>query len=167
MALVSSLLSLCPRVQKRGKSLVASTPWRLRVLTLGTILRQVTVDPKQQVVWLRRRYLWLFTPRRRIPFRSIEAITYGYQDVAASSVLSWAHDSADLYRVGLRLHGGDEVHLFFFYGDGQFTNDGPFPDWFYWEDYLFDLCGTQDRESRVFVELLSKLIGAPVDAPRL
>jgi hypothetical protein len=27
--------------------------------------------------------------------------------------LSWAHDSTDLYRVGVRLHGDDEVHLFF------------------------------------------------------
>jgi hypothetical protein len=166
MTLASSLLSLCPRVHKQGRCLVASTPWRLRLLTLGTVLRKVIVDPKQQVVWLRRRYLWLFAPRRRIAFRSIEAITYGYQDVAYSSVLSWAHDSTDLFRVGLRLHGGDEVHLFFFFGDGTFSNDGPFPDWFYWSDYLFDLCGTQDRESRVFAELLSRLTGAPIEAAR-
>ncbi len=41
-------------------------------------------------------------------------------------------------------------------------NDGPWPDWLYWNDYLFDLSGTQERESKAFVELLSKMIGVSV-----
>jgi hypothetical protein len=76
--------------------------------------------------------------------------------------LTWAHDSVDLHSVGVRLRDGDEVHLFYFYGDGTFRNDGPWPDWLYWDHYLFDLSGTQQRESRAFVELLSKLISVSV-----
>jgi hypothetical protein len=30
------------------------------------------------------------------------------------------------------------------------------------EDYLFDLSGTQDRQSRAFVELVAKMIGVTV-----
>jgi hypothetical protein len=162
VAISSPLLSICPRVCKVRSRLVASTSWRLLIPTLGLIFRQVTVDPKREEITVYGRYLWLLPRRRRIRFRSIEAVTYGYQDWAANASWTWAHDSVDLFSVGLRLHGGDEVHLFYFYGDGTFTNDGPWPDWLYWNDYLFDMTGTQERESMAFVELLSKMIGVSV-----
>jgi hypothetical protein len=162
MAIASPLLSTCPRLCKEGSRLVARTPWRLLISTLGLVYRQVTVDPKKEAVSVYGRYLWLLPRRRRIHFRAIEAVTYGYQDWASDAWWSYAHDSVDLFSVGLRLHGGDEVHLFYFYGDGTFTNDGPWPDWLYWEDYLFDMSGTQERESKAFVDLLSKMIGVPV-----
>jgi hypothetical protein len=162
VTLFSRLFSICPRVSKRGRNLIASTAWRLRVLTLGWLFRKVIVDPKGQDVRIQRRYFWAFPRRRRIRFEAVEAITYGYQDWALGASLAWAHDSADLFNVGLRLHGGEELHLFYFFGDGTFSNDGPWPDWLYWEDYLFDVSGTQERESRAFAELLSKMIGVSV-----
>jgi hypothetical protein len=156
------LLSICPRISKTQRGLVASTAWRVRVLTLGWLYRRVTVDPKRKEVTIQRRYFWVFPRQRRIPFKAIAAISYGYQDWAPGASWTWAHDSVDLFSVGLRLHGGDELHLFYFYGDGTFTNDGPLPDWVYWDAYAFDLSGTQEKESRVFVDLLSKLIGVSV-----
>ena len=57
------------------------------------------------------------------------------------------------------------MRLFWFYGDGPFTNYGPFPDWLYWQEYLFDLRGTQETESRLYAEMLSRLTGAPVEPP--
>ena len=48
---------------------------------------------------------------------------------------------------------------------GGSDNEGPFPDWFYWQEYVFDLTGTQVSESRLFVELLSEMIRAPVIPP--
>ena len=140
---------------------MARTAWQLLLVTLGCLYREVAVDLKRSEVILRRRYLWFFSRRRRIRFGAIEAVTYGYQDWGISS-WSWAHDSTDVYVVGLRLHGDEEVRLFHFVGDGTFTNESPLPDWMYWEEYLYDVSGTQDRESRVFVELLAKMIGVSV-----
>ena len=162
MAISSPLLSICPRLSKVRGRLVASTAWRLLIPTLGLVYRQVTVDPKKEEISVYGRYFWILPRRRHIRFRAIEAIAYGYQDWAVDASWTWAHDSMDFFSVGLRLHGGDEVHLFYFYGDGTFANDGPWPDWPYWNDYLFDLSGTQERESKAFVELLSKMIGVSV-----
>jgi hypothetical protein len=153
---------MCPRVRKADGCLVASSGWQFLVLTFGLFYRKVIVDPKRQEVTIYRRYLWVLPRRRRVRFRAIEAVTYGYQDWAADASWSWSHHSVDLFSVGLRLHGNDEVHLFYFYGDGTFTNDGPFPDWLYWDNYLFDVCGTQEKESKAFVELLSKMLDVSV-----
>lgn len=162
MALSFRLFSVCPRVKKIDAKLVASTAWRLRILTLGSMYRKVTVDRDAEEVIIESRYLWLFPRRRRIRFQAIEAISYGYRDWSPGAYLAWAHDSADLFSVSLKLFSGDERHLFYFYGDGTFSNDGPLPDWLYWEDYLFDMSGTQERESKVFVELLGKMIKVPI-----
>jgi hypothetical protein len=164
VALSFRLFSICPRVSKSRGKLVATTAWRLRILTLGWLFRKVVVDPKRRELTLSRRYFWFFRRRRRIRFEWVEAVMYGYQDWAVGASLSWAHDSVDLFSVGLRLHGGDELRLFYFYGDGAFSNHGPLPDWLYWDDYLFDLSGTQEKESRAFVELLCTMIGVSVVA---
>src|SRR5438477_5256425 len=137
VTITSSLFSVCPRVSKSRGRLVARTAWQLLLVTLGCLYREVVIDLKRSEVILRRRYLWLFSRRRRIRFGAIEAVTYGYQDWGISS-WSWAHDSTDIYVVGLRLHGDEEVRLFHFVGDGTFTNEGPLPDWMYWEEYLYD-----------------------------
>jgi hypothetical protein len=55
------------------------------------------------------------------------------------------------------------VHLFSFFGDGTFTKDSPLPDWCYWDDFLFDVSGTQEQESRAFAEVLSKMVKAPIE----
>ena len=166
MTLSLRLFSICPRLSKFKGKLIATTAWRLRILTLGLLFRKVIVDPKRRELTLYRRYFWVFPRRRRIRFERIEAVAYGYQDWAVGASLSWAHDSLDLFSVGLRLHGGDELRLFYFYGDGTFSNHGPWPDWLYWDDYLFDMSGTQEKESRAFAELLSKMIGVSVVAAR-
>lgn len=162
MASSLRLFSLCPRLSKRGGRLIASTAWRLRIVTLGSLYRRVLVDPVKQEVRIYRRYFWAFARRRRIRFGAIEAVTYGYQDWGGGASWTGAHDSVDFFSVGLRLHGGEELHLFYFYGDGTFVNDGPWPDWLYWDEFLFDWSGTQERESRAFVELLSKMMGVTI-----
>jgi hypothetical protein len=162
VAIISSLFSVCPRVSKARGRLVARTAWQVRLATLGCLYREVVVDLKRDEVTVRRRYLWAFSRRRRVRFGAIAAVTYGYQDWGTSSSWSWAYDSNDLYVAGLRLRDGEDLRLFYFFGDGTFTNDGLLPDWVYWEEYLLDVSGTQDRESRVFVDLLAKMIGVPV-----
>jgi hypothetical protein len=166
MPFESRLFSVCPDVFKRKGKLVAATPLYLRVLTLGALKREVIIDPKEEVIRVRRRYAWFFKRAVRIPFGSVRAVTYGLSSADAS--VGWrmgAYKTKEAYRVGLRLSNFQEVHLFWFYGDGPFTNYGPFPDWLYWGENLFDLRGTQENESRAYAEALSRLIGAPVEPP--
>jgi hypothetical protein len=166
MPFTSRLFSVGPRVRKHHGKVVATTSLRLRLLTLGALYREVVIDPKAQAVRLRRRYLWFFRRAWRIPFGSVRAVTYGYQGTGGAHSWWWgATDTSDAFRVGLRLANFEEVHLFWFYGDGPFTNYGPWPDWLYWQEYLFDLRGTQDTESRLYAETLSRMIGAPVEPP--
>jgi len=160
----SSTLATGPRLSKIGGKLVATTPLYIQVFTLGLMKRTVIVDTIRKCIILTRRLGWFFRRRLRIPFHSIQAVTYGYQDWAETS-WSWTHRSADFYKVGLRLFSRREVHLFFFCGEGEFRNQGPLPDWFYWVDYQFDVAGTQGQESRCYAELLSKIIGVPIEPP--
>ena len=166
MPLSSGLLSFGPRIRKDDGKLVATTGWRFGLLTLGTVLRRVEVDAATKTVQIHSRYLWLFTHTRNIRFRDVQAVTYGYSDWSPNSFLSFAHDAVDVFAAGLRLHNEREIGLFTFLGDGEFTNDGPFPDWCYWSEFAFDMMGTQAKESRVFVNLLSKMLGVTVQPPR-
>jgi hypothetical protein len=159
-------LSICPRVRKSHGKLIAESALSTRIFTLGGYYRKVVVDPKKEEVSIHRRSFWFVRKRRRIRFGSIAGISYGYQDWSGGQYWSWAHKSSDIFSVGLRLHGGGDVHLFHFYGEGAFQNHGPLPDWMYWDDYLFDTSGTQEGESKAFVELLSKMTGAPVEPGR-
>ncbi len=161
------LLSVCPRLQKESGCIVATTSWRVCLLLLGMLYRRVVVDPKKRRVTIESRYLWFIKRRRSIPFSKVTAVTYGYEDLNPNSVLAYsAYNSCDLFTVGLQLNGYTQLHLFNFLGDGTFTNSGPLPDWVYWPDRVFDVSGSQERESRVFVDVLSKLIGVTVVPPR-
>lgn len=152
-----------PRVSKQQGKLIAETSWWHRIFTLGTVYRQVVLRPKKKEIHLYRCYAWFFRKKQRIPFHHVEAIAYGYSDQSGNQYFSYAHDSYDTFSVGLRLLGQpDDIHLFYFYGDGTFTNNGPWPDWMYWDDYLVDMSGTQQSDSKKFVELLSKMIGVSI-----
>ena len=167
MALAFRFLSVAPVVRKLDGRLVARSSVKGLLLNLGARWCRVVVDPREQCVTVHRRLGWVYGHTRHIPFKRILAVTYGYHNESWSHMWSWAHDSFDVFTVGLRVAAQgqrpDDVHLFHFFGEGTFVNDGPLPDWWYWSEYLTDLAGTQDSESRRFVDLLSKMTGAPVD----
>ncbi|MAT69315.1 MAG: hypothetical protein CMJ58_07285 [Planctomycetaceae bacterium] len=163
MPFVGRLFSINPRLKVRGGNLVATTAWRVRVLTLDAWKRTVTVDAVQREIKIERRALWLFRKVRRFRFDWIEGVAYGYRDLTPLAFLQWAHDSLELFTARLQLIGDeDQVHLFHFFGEGTFVNDSPFPDWMMWSDFAYDATGTQDRDSRQFIDALSRAIGAPV-----
>jgi len=163
MAFASRLgFSICPRINADADHLTASTSSLSRVLSLGLSIRHVVVDRLVQTVTIAQRRAWFFQRRRIVPFSHIAAVTYGYEDISPLSAFSSTHDGVDRFVVGLRVIGSDEVRLFDFVGDGVFTHDGPLPDWWYWDEYLVDFTGTQERESRLYVQLLSKLIGVTI-----
>jgi hypothetical protein len=140
--------------------------WRARILTLGLLFRQVTVDPVEQQVSIRRRFLWFFQSTRQIPFKAVKGTVYGYRDCSPGLWLSsWSsseHDSLDLYSTALLLDGEEEVHLFYFLGDGTISNNTPWSDLFSSWYLEYDASGTQDQESLAFVNIVSKLLGAKV-----
>jgi hypothetical protein len=159
MAFATSFLSSVPRITADENRLIAATSLPFRIVTLGLSIRRVTVDRELKLVTIEDRKAWIWHRRISLHFNEIESITYGYDDVSLSGVFQTAHDSVDRFVVGLKPYGRDEVVLFNFVGDGTFTNEGPLPDWWYWKEYATDWSGTQQQESRLFVQLLSKLIG--------
>lgn len=154
--------SVCPLIQADEDHLTASTSWLARILSLGLLVRHLVVDRQTRTVTIEQRTAWFFHRRWTFSFKQVAAVTYGYEDIHPAALFSGTHDAIDRYIVGLRIVGRDELRLFYFLGDGVFTNEGPLPDWWYWEDYTMDFTGPQERESRAFVQLLSKLIGVTI-----
>jgi hypothetical protein len=92
-------------------------------------------------------------------------VTYGYDPWSQDAGWSWSYDSFDIFSVGLKLVDDKDIHLFNFLGAGTFTNEGPLPDWMYWSDYALDCVGTQEGDSQVFAELVSRAIGVKIAPP--
>lgn len=159
-------LSTGPRICKEGERIIASTGYVTRLLSFGTMFREVTVDTKMKKVRIRNRKFWFWDSTRTVGFDKIKHVTYGYRDESLGAMFSWSHDTIDSFLVGLRFINDTEMHLFTFAGEGTFTNHGPLPDWLYWEEYATDLSGAQEVESRMFIDLLSEIIGVSVVPPR-
>lgn len=143
---------------------------RYRILTLGLHRRRIVFNRAKRRISISTLYLWFIDRRRRLSFNKVAAILYGYENLNPESSYALAHDGMDWFAVGLRLYAGEhdfeEIKLFNFLGEGTFVNEGPLPDWMYWDDIHFDLSGSQEKESRIFVELLSKMIEVPIERPR-
>ena len=141
------------------------TGWKVWLLSLGLVNRRVVVDPEDRVIRVFDHVLWVFPRTRRYRFDQIRAISYGYSDVVAFGGFNLVRDSYDLFTVGLKLHDESDPyrHLFRFWGDGTFVNDGPTPNWWYWQEYLWDAEGTQESESRHFVDLLFRMTKTTIE----
>jgi hypothetical protein len=161
-----SFLSFGPRIHKDDATLTASTAWRMLVLTLGLWFRRVVVDDENKTVSIFNRILWLFTHQKVVHFGNIQAITYGYDDWSPFALTPGVREAMDVFVVGLRLADDSEIRLFTFFGEGGLVNEGPFPDWWYWPDFALNPTGTQQSESRVFVDLLCHIIGVKVIPPQ-
>lgn len=165
---LSRLFYVHPRIWKQGNMLAARSDWRTQLLTLFGASRLLLVDPIQKAVRIRDRNFWFFVRWHRIPFDAVAAVLYGYSDLSPGQLSPFgAYRSMDLFTVGLQLRDGSEKTLFRLFGEGDFVNEGIFPDWFYWEEDMMTpfVRGGQETESRLFVQALSGLIGAPITNP--
>ncbi len=154
----TSLLTIAPRIQHRGAGLVAETSLAGYFAGLTLLRKRVEVDPKAGVFRLSRRTLWFFESNREIRFDEVRRITYKYSDLKLFQSRH-VHDPLDCYTVGLELMNGEELRLFRFIGDGAAYNAGYLPDWCHFRDLTFDASGTQERESRIFVQALEEITG--------
>jgi hypothetical protein len=163
----SRLFSFSPKVYSDKGLLIARTGWKANLFCLGFGGRSVTVDRNREMIRLRKRTLWFGITSRFIPFSAIKEITYGYVDVDPTAEISWSHQQNDLFTVGIRLHTGEEIDFVRFYGQGDFSNDGPLPDWMYWEDVLEAKItkGTQEGQALSYAEMLSHVVQVPIGSP--
>jgi len=162
--LFSRLINVRPRVAKKGSLLVASSDWKSQLWSLGFGGRRLVVDPAQKTLRMVVRKFWFFRSSRRIEFDWVQEILYGYSDMSAG----WgAYQENDLFTVGLLLKNGERLTLFRFFGEGDFVNNSIWPDWMFWEDYLLAnyTRGDQERESLLFADLVSRLVGVQIGNP--
>jgi len=155
-------LTLQPRVQLRGRRLTATTSGLLTWLALGAYALRVHVDGDAQYVHVHKRSFWFFTHSRVVPFKQILRIRYGYDGLPTSwDSFGNIHDEVERFRVSLELHSSEQVHLGSFVGEGA---AGSFTT-LLTGDSLVDLAGTQDLDSRRFVEQLCAITGATLSGP--
>ncbi len=60
-------LSLGPRIEKSGETLIARTSFGQALIYLGLFRRRVEVDPARRVISIQDRYFWLFPRERSVP----------------------------------------------------------------------------------------------------
>jgi len=161
----SRLLSVCPCVRKDVGRLTAWTSWRGWLLSLTLLHRRVVVDSARREIIIDRRVFWIIRRRRVIPFGEVEAIIYSYEDWGGGTSSGFTGEAIDLFAVKLRLHSRETVHLFYFFGEGGFVHGGSldwFPEWWYWPRRLLDASGSQENDSRAFVDRLQNLLDVEV-----
>lgn len=161
-----SLVEICPSVSEDEDSLVAATSPLVQIATLGVFSRRITIRRHEQAVKITRRLFWFFSRTRQIPFSQITGVTYGYSDMSTSSMSESDGRRWDWFSVGILLRDRDQVHGFFFIGDGGSHRSGLLE---YMPRWIQKLCSTMDRQesqSRHFAESLSKRIGVPIVSGR-
>lgn len=153
MAITLSVLSIGPRVRIENNRLVASTGWSFLIPTLGLWRKHLVVDPAARELDFTFSFFWLFWLRYRIPFHDVKEVIYRYDNIAPFHSFT-ATDALDCFKVGVVTNDRDEYIFFRWIGEGEFGNNSLWPDWCYWDQYMIDFKGTQDKESMVFFELL-------------
>lgn len=148
------LLANVPRLGVEGHAFVARTSWINMLITLGLWGRTVRLDPDTRALQITDRVLWLIPIRRTVRLADIDEVLYRYRDLTDILPMMHARDAIDCYTVGIRQTNGNDIILFHFLGEGEFTNDTLWPDIFYWWEFTFDVQGSQKRHSLRFYELL-------------
>lgn len=160
------VLTLAPTVWEHAGQLHARTSLMLRLLTLGSFSRHVTIDRKSRWITITRRRLWWMTQRRLIPFRHVHRIDYEFRRTVTSVSLRGGDvdsgDELESFQVSLVLRTGENVPashahldeeivpLFLFFGEGRGTTQ------------LIDFEGNQEELSRRYVERLREYLGVGV-----
>ncbi|MBS1709467.1 MAG: hypothetical protein JSS65_12205 [Armatimonadetes bacterium] len=159
--IVGRLVSASPRVRRDNDCLIVRSSINSQFFCLGAAAKTLVVEPARRRLAVTYRSFWLYRRTKHVEFDWIREVTFDYNDLGFGG---WARRSEDLYTTGLTLQSGEWVELFKFYGEGDFQNDGPLPDWWYWEDHLMThvVKGDQEGSSFRFVDLLSNLTGAPI-----
>jgi hypothetical protein len=137
------LFSRCPCIETQDGKLLAKSSWWAYMACLGLYSTEVAVDTVHRKVIVACRFFWFFQTKRFVSFNEIRCIAYDYQGPSGSALVRWLtdDDEEEAFSVSLRLEDQTVIPLFSFFGNR-------------W--------GTQEEESKNYVEQLSKMIGVPV-----
>ncbi|MHB8635747.1 MAG: hypothetical protein ACYC96_04665 [Fimbriimonadaceae bacterium] len=163
--LLQRMLQCRPSISRTGNMLVARSGWKTQLLCLGFAGRKVTVDPDRKILRITQRLLWFVNFGHVYTFERILYVLSGYSDWSLSGIsLSGAYRDRGIYTVELRLTTGERVVLFRFFSEGDFVNDGIFPDVFYWSDYLDAAItkGDQGTQAERYARLVAGLLGVAI-----
>lgn len=159
MALSLPFLSTGPKVWMDEDSLHAKTSPVFAACTLGLCVKAVTANRQTQTIVFERTVLWLFKKRVEVRFDEIDEIKYKYDNMVPFESFI-AADAFDCYSLVIEFQDRqrDDLLLFRWMGQGEFANNSLYPDIFYWQETLFDLQGTQKKESVVVFEALRRMV---------
>lgn len=155
--ITSSLLSICPKLWWEGEQLHSRSSLKALIPTFFLFYKHVIVCPHEQVITIRRCWLWFIRWTKTIPFNRIERIDY---DVSSLST-SWTWfgetaDEVDEYKVGVLTHDGRRIKLWSFIGEGSAETG-------FWGvmmgDSVIDYSGNQGSASLQFAEALCHVTG--------
>ena len=159
-------LAVSPRVWRDGPVLHARTRGRHRLLTAFAYDRHLIVDPTLRQITLTVRRYWVSVSSETHDFDDVAALEYRYARMPTEIGMTlqggqWT-DSVNWYVVTLVLRTArDPVTLFRFAGEGS---EGTGWSGTILGDDLVDLEGTQEVESREFVNTLRRLLKVPVQS---
>ena len=133
------------------------------MLTLFTNLRRAEIDPRRRKIRLRRRFLYVFTHSEEIDFGGVSYVDYSYGAIVPAwgwitLYLSEAAivDVLEEFTVAVVTRDGQRHPICVFRGETAACAALPA------EDGLPHLSGTQEPESRQFVDELSTVLGVPI-----
>jgi hypothetical protein len=157
VTITSPTHAFAPKVWWEGDCLHARTSLAVQTIALGTVRKEVIVDPHAREVVVRTRTAWFFPSERVVPFDAISHVAYGYGSLVTSfNIFGHAHDSLESFSVGLALHDRDEIHLFSFSGGGAKATGAM---GVMLGDDLVDVQGDQQGKSLSYVDALMELTG--------
>jgi len=154
----SNLLSLSPKTRKIGRRLTSRTNFLLRLLTLLSYDRVVTIDGARGEVVIDTTWLWFFKRQKKIPFTRIAAVLYNLRTFGTDwGFFTGFTDQYETYAVGLNLQSPHEdVELAAFRGEGSVSTG---TTGVLLGDDIVDFSGDQEDTSRGFVEQLREIVG--------
>ncbi|MDB6092280.1 MAG: hypothetical protein JWN85_5064 [Gammaproteobacteria bacterium] len=167
-----ALLHVAPTIEVESDRIHGCTPWLAQLLVLFSYSRCVTIDRRQQRVWVTTRWLWFWQSKRTIAFDRVSRIIYRAQALPSLSPLRYlallrSSDVSDsaffLISIAIKTAAGDrrptdELSLFTVWQ--QQPRDGN------WLDELAgikqDPRSTGDECAGAIVELLHEYLSVPI-----
>ncbi len=164
MPFLIPFLASGPKLKVTKSSLKANTGLFVRVITLFSYGRWITIDSISRVVKIKSQYFWFFIRFRSVHFSNISCIySEFYESGSSSAYLSGKREGREKIEVYLRLKNGKSVFLVCFSGQGAFVADVEYPN--EWlenrREELLDVAGDQVEQSQFYIDSACRLIQVP------